>query len=345
MTVKVSKPAINVREELADLKKPTGIAGEAMLRAETPQEQFQLIGAGRRNMVINGAMEVAQRSTSVTGSTTNGAILSVDRFNNHGSGATFDSTQQSVTLGGEAGLPVQFKNYHKFNVTTGANNAGVWQTVEDVAKVQGIHTLSFYAKGVNPAGGNIDVKTDQNFGSGGSTEATVILGNIALTSTWQRYTLTFDVASVAGKTIGVNNYFRFMIYQPNGDNGSAAWNLQITGVQLEVGKIATPFEHRSYGEELALCQRYYFKSGQQWMSGQAYGVNNSQDGLVMPIYWPVTMRSSPAVSFVGGTDGGSGAALFTAFTQAQGMSVNLRSTNAYTSVWFQPFFVHANAEL
>jgi hypothetical protein len=63
MTVKVSKPAINVREELAELRKPTGIAGEAMLRAETPQEQFNLIGAGRRNLIINGGMQMAQRGT------------------------------------------------------------------------------------------------------------------------------------------------------------------------------------------------------------------------------------------------------------------------------------------
>jgi hypothetical protein len=55
MTVNITKPAINLRSELADLRKPTGIAGEAMLRAETPQEQFNLIGAGRRNLFINGA--------------------------------------------------------------------------------------------------------------------------------------------------------------------------------------------------------------------------------------------------------------------------------------------------
>ena len=46
MTVKITKPEINVREQLNELKKPTGVAGEAMLRAETPQEQFNLIGAG-----------------------------------------------------------------------------------------------------------------------------------------------------------------------------------------------------------------------------------------------------------------------------------------------------------
>ena len=60
MTVKLTKPEINVREKLAELDKPSGIAGEAMLRAETPQEQFNLIGAGRRNLLINGGFDVWQ---------------------------------------------------------------------------------------------------------------------------------------------------------------------------------------------------------------------------------------------------------------------------------------------
>ena len=64
MTVRIEKPALNLREEINRLDKPTGIAGEAMLRAETPQEQFNLIGAGRRNLIINGAMQVAQRGTA-----------------------------------------------------------------------------------------------------------------------------------------------------------------------------------------------------------------------------------------------------------------------------------------
>ena len=79
MTVNVSKPALNVREKLAELGKPTGIAGEAMLRAETPQEQFNLIGAGRRNLIINGAMQVAQRGTSSSTGTSN-TYSTVDRM-------------------------------------------------------------------------------------------------------------------------------------------------------------------------------------------------------------------------------------------------------------------------
>ena len=63
MAVKFTKPEINVREKLAELDKPSGIAGEAMLRAETPQEQFNLIGAGRRNLLINGGFESGKEET------------------------------------------------------------------------------------------------------------------------------------------------------------------------------------------------------------------------------------------------------------------------------------------
>ena len=63
MTVKITKPALNIREELSDLKKPSGVAGEAMLRAKTPQEQFALISAGRKNLLINGAMSIDQRNS------------------------------------------------------------------------------------------------------------------------------------------------------------------------------------------------------------------------------------------------------------------------------------------
>ncbi len=63
MTVRITKPEINVREKIAELDKPSGIAGEAMLRAETPQEQQALIGVGRRNILINGGFEVSQRGS------------------------------------------------------------------------------------------------------------------------------------------------------------------------------------------------------------------------------------------------------------------------------------------
>ena len=231
------------------------------------------------NLIINGAMEVAQRATSVTGQT-GSDVLTVDRFRGHGSGATFNMSQQAVTLGGESGLPTQFTKFLRYNATTGANNCGVWQAVEDITRVQGTHTLSFYAKGTNPAGGVISLDYRQYFGSGGSSEIDVDTTTFSLTSTWQRFTFTFDVASVAGKTIGASSYYRPFFKQPASDNGSAAWTLDITGVKLEAGGTASPFEHTSYGDELLKCQRYceviYADSnryGNIWSAALSSGTN------------------------------------------------------------------------
>jgi hypothetical protein len=73
---------------------------------------------------------------------------------------------------------------------------------------------------------------------------------------------------------------------------------QITGVQLEVGKVATPFEHRSYGEELALCQRYYYRYGGNGRENLVGGSNSS--GGFFTIQFPTTMRTAPSFSNGGG---------------------------------------------
>ena len=246
-----------------------------------------------RNLIINGAMQVAQRGTSVTGQT-GSDVLTVDRYQGHGSGATFNMSQEDVTLGGESGLPTQFTKFLRYNATTGANNCGVWQAVEDVTRVQGTHTLSFYAKGTNPAGGVISLDNRQYFGSGGSSEVDDDTTTFSLTSTWQRFTFTIDVASVTGKTIGTSSYYRPFFKQPNADTGTAAWTLDITGVQLEVGDTATPFEHRSYGDELARCQRYFWKTE----IVMEMATRDSANNRVLPVWFPVNMRASPSVNAV-----------------------------------------------
>ena len=119
----------------------------------------------------------------------------------------------------------------------------------------------------------------------------------------------------------------------------------LTGVQLEVGKNATEFEHRSYGEELALCQRYYFKSTDYGQSGYSYAANGGVDGMRVPYVWPVTMRANPAATITGGTDGGSSANIsFISDNEYHGI-INLRSTGADLSVWWSGATIVADAEL
>ena len=66
MTVRVSKPEFNLREKLSELDKPSGLKGNELLRSDTTQEARDLVSAGRKNLIINGAMEIAQRGTSTT---------------------------------------------------------------------------------------------------------------------------------------------------------------------------------------------------------------------------------------------------------------------------------------
>lgn len=315
--VRVNKPAFNLREKLSELQRPIGSKGNELMRSETVQDARDFIGAGRKNLIINGAMEVSQRATSLTGRTDAGTVLTVDRFHHHGSGGTYNTSQQTVPNGGMPGLPIKFKNYLKFDVTTGANNCGVWQTIEDVRTVQGLHTYSFYARGTNPSSGHYELDFRQYFGSGGSLTTELTFDNIVLSSEWQRYTFTFTPDSLSGKTIGSGDYCRIFLRQPGDDNTTNAYGFEITGIQLEAGGNATEFEHRSYAEELALCQRYY----QVWKasdpdfngydaaqnrgnaSGVAYstllgnGSVHDADDCHISMSLHVEMREAPSVTF------------------------------------------------
>ena len=245
---------------------------------------------GRRNVIINGAMQVAQRGTSFTS-----AGYTLDRFNLSLSGATGTVTQESFALDSEiAGI----KNYLKLDVTTGNNFCGIQHRIEDVQSIKGNeeYTISFYAKGTNSGGGNLALRGRQYFGSGGSTEVITFTESITLTGSWQRFTFTKTQNSLSGKTIGTGSYFEIFFHQPELDTSTDAWELDITGVQLEVGEQATPFEHRSYGEELALCQRYYHRisrgSGASSPVSVGFHTGTQHRGLV---HFTTAMRSSPTV--------------------------------------------------
>jgi hypothetical protein len=324
MTVYIEKPAINLREKLAELDKPTGIAGEAMLRAETPQEQFNLIGAGRRNLIINGDMQVAQRGA---GPFTNasGGYQTVDRFQLSGTmGGSFTLEQASDAPSG-SGFSKSFKALAPtgFSSPTSSASARVITAIEGQNLQQLLKgssnalpvTLSFWVKSVVAGTYIFELYDDDN----NRTISTAYY--ISASNTWEKKIIT-----IAGDTSGsldndANSSLSLVWWIGAGSNFTSgtlntSWSntvtanraagqvngvasnndaFYLTGVQLEVGKVATPFEHRSYGEELALCQRYYQTVNTIYHS--AYNATDEYSGSFT--LFPVTMRATPTTSSSG----------------------------------------------
>ena len=331
MTVKITKPQINVREELNDLKKPTGIAGEAMLRADTPQEQFNLIGAGRKNMIINGDMRVAQRGTSETGVITT-SHAGVDRFR-------LDlTTNQSGThtLSQSTDAPSNFKYSFKVQCTSAQASPNQMRCSYPVEGYDVAHlgygtpeakplTLSFWVKSnvVGTYALSIETAIAQRYFSTNYTidspnvweyktiyipgdTASALNGNNTLGlyfSWWLTSGSSLKVNPVADNWVTQSSYNNIVGTDTNVNMASSTGNSwQITGVQLELGKVATPFEHRSYGEELTLCERYYQKLGgtayQAIGFGKIYAVGQTAMSYVC---FNTPMRTAPTVS-----EGGNG---------------------------------------
>ena len=215
---------------------------------------------GMRNLIINGNFDVWQRGTSFSASTS--AIYTADRWFNQTSGGTVGTSLQEFTLG-QTDVPNNPKYFLRHEVTVGNDNIRLVNKIEGVNTFSGqTITVSYWARhlsGTLPSGG-IKAQLRQDFGTGGSPSSTVYVDsdNISLTSNWQKFTVTFDVPSISGKIIGTdgNDYLGVALLWQVGTD-TTAYTIDLAQVQAEVGSTATPFEHRPYGTELALCQRYY----------------------------------------------------------------------------------------
>ena len=255
MTVNVSKPSINLREKISELDKPSGIAGEHILRSETPQEVFEYIGARNRNVIINGDMSVAQRGTTFSGMTLGQYTL--DRWSSSTSGANLTMSQQSFT--GTDIDNFNSKHYIRLTVNTANNNCGFLQYVEDVKRFLGkTITLSFKAKGTNPAGGIIETAISCYTGTGGSY-TTENRQQYSVTSDWQTFSFTTTIQSASGLTINDADSVMYVypVIQPAGDTSTTSWEVDVAEVQVEYGNIATPFEVVPYDVNLQRCKRYF----------------------------------------------------------------------------------------
>ena len=282
-----------------------------------------------RNLIINGAMNVSQRGTSFTSL---GTAYTVDRFRyteNIDTGVV-TVTQESITdLPGftkaakincttaEAGVPSKSgSKFAAFN--TKLEGQDLQQLAYGTSSAKQI-TLSFYVKS------NVTGTFCVSLYKGDQTARNVSLGyTISSANTWEKKTLTFP-ADTGGGGIDNDNGSGLEIYwvvaRQQGYQGAASttWgnntdarfanlctatifentndHIMFTGVQLEVGAVATPFEHKKFSEELAHCQRYCFRLGGS-IGGNAdvytclcFGIHSNATQYKAHIQHPVTMRS------------------------------------------------------
>lgn len=259
-------------------------------------------GGGVENLIINGDMRVAQRGTSHT---TEG-YGSLDRYYLALSGASgVTMSQQSFSTSDRNSLG--FEKYLKLAVTTANNNCGIYHKIEASNAVSLIGqqaTYSFWAKGTNPAGGSLAIQPQwYNNSSGGGDNG--VTQSLTMTSTWTRYSFTFDVPTPANTTIDNNAYLTFPIVQPNGDTSTTAWELNLTGLQLEVGSSMSDFQHEDFGTTLEKCQRFYVAVTSTYVGDfMPFCSTTSQTGH--RVSWVQTMRAAPTVPTVAVRNASSG---------------------------------------
>jgi hypothetical protein len=179
------------------------------------------------------------------------------------------------------------------------------QFIEGVSRLAGkTVTISFWA---NASAGTpkLGVGVRQSFGTGGSPSANVDVAgqSVTLSATPARYTLTFAVPSMAGKTFGSNAdtaYTRIAFALSSGSTNAAIFGtpgvqsttVALWGTQLEFGSAATALESRDRALELMQCQRFY-----QVANIQLYGYQAASNIIAMAKTLTVTMRIAPSIVY------------------------------------------------
>jgi hypothetical protein len=261
-------------------------------------------GQAGKNKIINADFGVWQRGTSFTINATN--IYTADRFLASYSTAaptTCIVSQQSFTPAELLGNAIEGTFYLRSALTSigTATDVRLEQRIENVRTfASNTITVSFYAKA--DAARVVTILPVQNFGSGGSATVNAASSQtVTLTTSWARYSVTFAIASITGKTIGAGSYLGLRLIHPNSNSTIDYW-----GVQAEYGSKATPFQTASGGSpqaELAMCQRYYYRNNSGGSSTffaggiGAYATTNAICSVVLP----VPMRVTPTVINTSGT--------------------------------------------
>ncbi len=296
--------------------------GTQITTADIADGAFQ----ANKNIIINGAVTVNQRGNQTT--TNGGSVYFVDRFNVfHNSAAAVANLQQSTDTPSGQG----FGNSMLIDVTTADTSiaAGEVAVLRQILEGQNLQqlkygtssaeslTLSFWVKSPKTGVHICELYHNDSQAKTQSQSYTISSAN-----TWEKHSVTFSGDTAA--TLDNDNQYTIAVQwglfagtdfssgtlqttwanltQVNRFAGqvnlfdSTSNNFYLTGVQLELGDTATPFEHRSYGDELAACQRYFFRN-----LATFFGIPpaTSTTQISSAIQYPVEMRANPTFSASG----------------------------------------------
>jgi hypothetical protein len=288
--------------------------------------------AGRRNLIINGAMQVAQRGTSSTALT---GYNVCDRWQVNGAVFNFTTTQNTLT---SSDTPYQygFRNSLKTENTSAGTGASSYQLIRQRIEAQNVAqsgwdytnstsylTLSFWVKSSLAGTYYYHIRTNDG-------TAQMFISSVTLSSNvWKKVELSMPgnsnitINNDTGEGLNLNWYVHlgttysgsvtlddWVTYDGNAQTpdytqdwgNTLGATFELTGVQLEVGSVATPFEQRSFVEELALCQRYHYRiTGNEVVNATdgGFAVATNWDGhtFFITLDFPTQMRAGPSMSY------------------------------------------------
>lgn len=259
-----------------------------------------------KNRLINGDFRFWQRNTTFSLAAVSGQYTA-DRWinNSAGTGGTRTLSRQSFTPGELEGIGLYSPYYLRLAQTVAQSPQTLnqlMQKIEDIRTFAGRNvTLSFYAKANTPF--VLTTNAIQNTGSGGSGTPVAITGQTNnVTTSWTKFSWSFQFGSLTGLTLGTNSYSAISFDLPLG----SVVTLDIAYVQLELGTKASYFDFRPYQAELELCQRYYEKSYDIDVPPDTITLSNSSsvltnaagaNGYSKSEYFKITKRTSPSMLF------------------------------------------------
>ena len=275
---------------------------------------------GRRNIIINGAMQVAQRGTSATST----GFQTCDRIQF----LTNNTDNFAFTVSQSSTAPDGFSTSQKLDCTTAESSLDADELARFLYKIEGQDvqhfnygssaseevTVSFYVRSNVTGVYTVEFRLNADGVSTITKQYTISSAN-----TWERKILKLPTNTATSITNDNSNGFEIAFCVAAGSNfttgslgtswattatssryaGQAANIMSstdnewyITGIQMEVGSQATPFEHRSVGEELKLCQRYFAKEDGVKMRN----FTGSSIAVSIPHLWKTTMRAAPTIT-------------------------------------------------